>query len=148
MAGTKNKRTEAQKKKDQKRISELFVKGYSLRKMAEAISAERTKYTLSHVQVKYDLDKILDEWKTTTFKNIEDKQLIEIQKLNKVEFEAWNTFDETKSARFLEIVLKCIEKRCRIFGIEETPESYTERQIIVVTLPDLEGAEGASDESK
>ena len=146
MAGPK--RTKGQKEQDRKKISELFVKGYSLRKMAEAISEARKEYNLSHVQVKNDLDDILNEWKTTAFKNIEDKQLIEIQKLNKVENEAWNAFDETKSARFLEIVLKCIEKRCRIFGIEETPESYTERQIIVVTLPELDGAEAASDEDK
>jgi hypothetical protein len=141
------KRSKGEKEKDSVRISELFVKGYSLRKISEQLSSER-KYSISKTQIKTDLDKILDGWKTTAFKNIEDKQLIEIRKLNKVESEAWNTFDETKSARFLEIVLKCIEKRCRIFGIEETPESYTERQIIVVTLPDLEGAEGASDESK
>ena len=143
------KRNKGQKERDRKTISELFVKGYSLRKMAEVVSSARKEYNLSHVQIKHDLDHILNEWKTATFKNIEDKQLIEIQKLNKVEFEAWIAFDETKSARFLEIVLKCIEKRCRIFGIEETPESYTERQIIVVTLPDSDdGAEPASDESK
>lgn len=146
MAG--KKRNKGQREKDRKLISELFVKGYSLRKMAEAISTARKEYNISHVQVKDDLDLILNEWKETTFKNIEEKQLIEIQKLNKVEFEAWNAYEESRSARFLEIVLKCIEKRCRIFGIEETPESYTERQIIVVTLPDDGGADAASDEDK
>lgn len=139
------KRTKGQIEKDSVRVSELFVKGYSLRSISKQLSSER-KYTIGHCQIKKDLDKVLAEWKSTAFKNIEDKQLIEIKKLNRVEFEAWNAYDENKSARFLEIVLKCIEKRCRIFGIEETPESYTERQIIIVTLPDDDG-DSASDES-
>ncbi len=155
--GPENKRSKGQKEEDQKRISELFVKGYSLRRMAKTISAERKDYTLSHVQIKNDLDKILKEWRKQAFQNIDDKQLIEIHKLNKVESEAWIAYDLmavsrekgfSSSAKFLDIALKCIEKRCRIFGIEKTPETFTERQIIIVSLPSIQEEEAADNEAQ
>ena len=65
----------------------------------------------------------------------EELKLIELHKINKVENAAWIGYDETKASRFLEIILKCIEKRCKIFGIEQVTEDFSQRQIVVVNLP-------------
>jgi hypothetical protein len=76
--------------------------------------------------------------------NVNDKQLLEINKLNKVEAESWTAYERMKefqttgdnrSAKFLDLIIKCIEKRCRIFGIEDVPEIYAEKQVIIVKLP-------------
>ena len=104
------KRKKGQIEQDKKLISELFVKGYSLRKIADQICSLRT-YNINHTTVKRDLDSVLKDWKTEAINNVEQRQLIEIRKLTEVESKAWQTFEETKSARFLEIVLKCAAQR-------------------------------------
>lgn len=150
-APSPKKRTKAQKEKDKSLIAKLYLRGLSFRRIAEELCQDRP-YTLSHVQIKKDIDGILQEWRSEMLQDLNDLKLKEVQKLNKVEAEAWLAYDRSKesqssgdsrSAKFLDIIIKCIEKRCKIFGIEEVPEIYAEKQIVVVKLPSQE--EGYAD---
>lgn len=155
-APSPKKRTKAQKEKDKSLIAKLYLRGLSFRRIAEELCQGRP-YTLSHVQIKADIDGMLKEWRSEMFDDLTDLKTTEVQKLNKVESEAWLAYDRTKenqnsgdnrSAKFLDIIIKCIEKRCKIFGIEEVPEIYAEKQIVVVKLPSQEEGYADSDGEK
>lgn len=137
MASTGRKRTPAQRKEDLVFISDLYVKGMSSRKISKSL-ASRRNYSISSIQIQKDIKTLLSDWRKHSLQNIEDKTFLELEKINKVEFHAWQKFDEDGSAKFLEIILKCIDKRCRIFGIDQPVETVLQRQIVVVNLPAIE----------
>lgn len=143
------KRTKMQRKEDLVFISDLYVKGVSIRSMSKQLERVR-KYKVSYVQIQKDLKSLVAEWRKDSIKNIEDRKLVELAKVYKIECEAWKAYDlmstfraegDVRSAKFLDIAMKCIEKRCRIFGIDQPEEVVLQRQIIVVNLPAVDGAE-------
>ena len=147
-ASTGPKRLPIERERDMLEIQDMYLKGKTMLEIAKHLSSVR-KYTLSHVTIKRDIDEIVKRWREDLVSGMDTKQAVEISKLNKVESEAWIRYDEDHGSKWLEVVLKCIEKRCRIFGLEEQTETYSERQIIIVSLPSAdEDASSASDETQ
>lgn len=91
-----NKRNEYEIQKDDKLISELYLKGYSYRKIAEIIAADTSReYTLSHVQIGHDVKRMLASWKEAREANIDEWVTGELEKLAKLEQTYWEAWEKT-----------------------------------------------------
>ena len=111
------------------------LKGMPQHKMAEQLA-------VTAAQICYDLRIITAEWQKNTLSDIEAIKAIEIEKINKTEYEAWEAWERSKSdrqttrtgtnnngsyeetvtstscgdPRYLEVIMKCCNKRLEIFG--------------------------------
>jgi hypothetical protein len=76
------KRSDAERNRDLHIVAEMYTKGYTLRAIGETIG-------VSLGQVQYDLGKIREEWKTSAIADYETRVAIELQKLDRLETQAW-----------------------------------------------------------
>ena len=135
-------RNKAQLEKDMIRLAELYLKGWSQRRIAADIG-------VSQAQINKDLKKLRAEWLQSALVDFDAAKARELAKIDALEARAWEAFEasagkkvrttkekstggkdggrsrvvvnEEESAgdpRFLDRVSWCIEKRCRIFGID------------------------------
>jgi len=141
------KRTLAERERDLVEIQRLYVAGATERQIAAQIAKERP-YTLSQAAIHHDIGTILDRWRKTACEGIEAHKARELARLAEAERNAWHQFQrsqrdrvrrvkETTSGvdgtntkkstmreeqcgdpRYLDIVLRCIEKRCKILGVD------------------------------
>lgn len=133
------KRTKAQREKDLAYIEPFYVKGWALRRIAAKISSERD-YSLSAVQIMHDCHELIKRWQALQLKDIDKMKARELEKINKIESEAWRgwqrslknkervttgkrtgdefmTEGQAGDPRFLQVVKQCIDKRCEILGL-------------------------------
>lgn len=82
-------RSKAQKIKDGETIADLYLKGNSIRKIAEIMG-------LSKSIVSSDLTKLYDKWKERTMRDIGEIKGRELAKLEKIETELWSLFEKSK----------------------------------------------------
>jgi DNA-binding transcriptional ArsR family regulator len=82
-------RSKAQKIKDGETIADLYLKGNSIRKIAEIMG-------LSKSIVSSDLTKLYDKWKERTMRDIGEIKGRELAKLEKIETELWVLFEKSK----------------------------------------------------
>jgi len=97
------KRTKEQQQYDMRYCSEMFLKGYTYRDVAAALNkhnAERgMDYTITHVNVFRDVRLALIEWKKARLENINDYVALELEKLDKIEVEAWEAWEKSKTGK-------------------------------------------------
>jgi hypothetical protein len=147
-----NARTKEQILHDRAVMARLYLQGVPQYRIAEEVG-------VSPGQVTYDLKKVRAEWRTSALIDFNERQALELAKLDRVEAAAWESFDRSREtfvsktfvvsdgaataegeekaepasggrsqktirsegrhgdARFLQVVLDCVEKRCRILGI-------------------------------
>lgn len=128
------RRTNGQREEDFPVVAEFYKKGYSYKEIAEELRKMRG-YSLSVVSIGKDVRTIVNRWRKETSATIHEQKAVELQKLNKVESEAWKEYEKNKSPAFLAIIIKCIESRTKIFGIGEDLDVNRKSQIVVVSLP-------------
>ena len=134
-------RTTIQREKDLQTIASLYLRGTYQADIAKRLH-------LSQQQVSYDLKELRKRWLESSLVDIDQVKAKELAKIDEVERQAYrgwhrslkdaetkrkaarNTSDgvqteaheETKGQagdpRFLTIVLTCIERRCKIFGLD------------------------------
>ena len=92
-------------------VSKLYLQGIGQIEISEKIN-------ISQSQVSRDISYMLKQWQKQQVKNLNDAKVLELEKINKVESESWNRFYDSKEARYLELVLSCIDKRCKIIGVD------------------------------
>jgi DNA-binding transcriptional ArsR family regulator len=138
-------RSKAQKIKDGETIADLYLKGNSIRKIAEIMG-------LSKSIVSSDLTKLYDKWKERTMRDIGEIKGRELAKLEKIETELWVLFEKSKDdsvrtmtkvsgskstgkspsaerietvqknigdAKILDSISKVVEQKCRLLGLEK-----------------------------
>lgn len=97
------KRTKAQQQYDIAFCSELFLKGYTYRDIADALNKHNSErgldYTISHAVVFRDMKNALIEWKRKRLDNIDDYVSMELEKLDRLEFEAWTAWEASKTGK-------------------------------------------------
>lgn len=95
-----NKRSEEQRYYDIAFCSDLFLRGYTYRDIVAELNADLKKrgiaYTISLAMVYYDLQQCLIEWKRERLDNIDDYVTQELQKLDKMEVELWEAWENSK----------------------------------------------------
>lgn len=90
------KRNEYEIQKDDKLISELYLKGYSYRKIAEKINSDTSRpYTLSFQTIGEDVKRMLKAWKEARDANIDEWVTGELEKLAKLEQTYWEAWEKT-----------------------------------------------------
>ena len=98
-----NKRSEEQRIYDIRFCSDLFLRGYSYREIADALnrdlSARGMGYTITFQMVYYDLQQCLIEWKRERLDNIDEYVTQELRKLDKMEQQAWEAWEASKTGK-------------------------------------------------
>jgi hypothetical protein len=153
---TNSFRNRAEVERDRSEISELYLKGVSLKRITEVITSKHypgymdsnlksKRLRLSFVQ--NDIQAIIKEWKATAVNNIDMLRAVEIEKINHLEqvyWEAWERSvgekeqsttervedvttrllarvvktDSDGNAAFLAGIQWCIDKRCKLLGLD------------------------------
>lgn len=144
-----NKRTSDEILFDRDRISGMYLKGYSQRQIRDAVNEGRpVQKHITQQQVSEDLKVIRGEWRASAVRNFDEAKEEELQKLNRMEHEAWMAWersqkdatvtsaekseneDGTRSKtriqreeqvgdpRFLQTAMQCVDRRCKILGLD------------------------------
>jgi hypothetical protein len=144
---TAPKRTEAERERDLVTISDLYVRGFTYREIAEKLKTADRKYTLSRQQIYYDVKEVREVWKSDHQDKMEGYLIEQLNKLDRLENEYWTAWEESKgekeetaredgqngmgpftkdvvkkwksegNAVFLAGVKDCIEKRAKLLGL-------------------------------
>ena len=119
------------------RVAELYLKGWTQTKIAQHIG-------FSIATVSLDLKRIRKEWRETYKEDFAKRQARELAKIDRLEREYWEAWErsiginETRTVkngkdgteetvkqqdlvgdpRFLDGIAKCIDRRCKILGID------------------------------
>ena len=110
------------------RVAKLYLEGHNQQAIADRVSC-------CVATVCKDLKALQAEWRENAESDFSDKMATEIAKLDKIEATAWEGFRDSKETvetntngatikktagepRFLVIIQNCIDKRCKILGID------------------------------
>lgn len=97
------KRTREQIEFDRAFCADLFLRGYTYRDIAARLNADLEKrklnYRLTMPMVYYDIQQMLIEWKRNQLESIDQYVTAELQKLDKMEVEAWNAWEISKQSK-------------------------------------------------
>lgn len=122
-----NKRSEEQRIYDIRFCSDLFLRGYSYREIADALnrdlSARGMGYTITFQMVYYDLQQCLIEWKRERLDNIDDYVTQELRKLDKMEVELWEAWERSKTGKTREKNRQNAKPR-KVLEDGDNPEYY------------------------
>jgi len=128
-------------------VAQMYMQGYTQAAIAHKIG-------IHNVRVSAMLKEIREEWKLSRERDFEEHVAEQLAKIDQVEKEAWagwqrscknaesakqsekNGFEllvkgQAGDNRFLDTVLKCVERRCRLLGLDEQPEKPFDGQIEV-----------------
>jgi hypothetical protein len=98
-----SKRTSAQKQVDLLFISELYVKGYTFREIAnklnENLRSRDMPYTVTFQQIWSDIKHLLNEWQKDNRETISQHVQRELKKLEKMEVELWEQWEQSKAGK-------------------------------------------------
>lgn len=97
------KRTKEQIEFDRAFCADLFLRGYPYREIAKRLNEDLAKrqmeYRLTESMVYYDIQQLLVAWKRDQLESIDQYVTAELQKLDKMEVEAWNAWELSKQKK-------------------------------------------------
>lgn len=139
------KRTEFEAERDRELIARLYLRGKSQQEITDELNTQYySNDPISRQQISYDIRLIIDRWERSAVNHIEQRKAQELAKLNLVETAAWDGFEKSLQdrekritginargsidtttqegqagdPRYLDIILKCVDKRCQILGLD------------------------------
>lgn len=166
MAKDKFHRSSAEIQEHLNIIAGLYLRGHSIRQIVDAVNNQSERQT-SIRTVHNDIQTLLAEYKEQRIVELEDAQRVELARINEVEKTAWDAWERSKQRetqtdksvtgdkartesgttkeetpgdpRFLQLIMTCIEKRCKILGLDAPitiQGTGTDGAITIVRLPD------------
>lgn len=100
---TGGKRTVEQREADKRFCSELFVRGFTYRVIADRLNEYNHEngldYSVTYKTVFMDIQQVLIEWKKERFKDIDNYMELELKKLDKIEVELWQAWENSKGSK-------------------------------------------------
>lgn len=95
------KRTKEQIEYDTAYCTNLFLRGHTYRDIAAKLKEHHMElgvegYTISHVQVMKDMQRVQIQWKKDRLDSVDDYVQRELEKLDKIEAEAWAAWESSK----------------------------------------------------
>ena len=141
----KTKRNPFQIERDRQTIARLTLRG-----VTQAEIAKRLKMT--QPMVAYDLAAVRKEWQAREANALAEARAVTMAQLDELQRTYWTSFARSKTRRraagdprFLAGVSSCIERRCRLLGLD-TPSVYacvtaSTQSIPVIPQSDLEALE-------
>jgi len=141
------KRTSFQIDRDRREIADLYLKGHTQAEIAAYINADKNRaYTLSRQMISYDLIALRKLWLKSSLIDIDEMKANELAKIDHLELEYWDAWKRSQDdaeeikellvedigiipverklkgqagdPRFLQGVQWCIERRCKILGVD------------------------------
>lgn len=85
-------RTPVEVDRDRRIVSELYLKMMTLRQISEATG-------LSIMTVSRDLEAVRKRWQREAVRDIGERKMIELARLDKIEAEAWDAWERSKKPR-------------------------------------------------
>lgn len=139
------KRTEIQHERDLEVIADLYLRGFTQYGISQELpKVTNAKYTVTTAIINRDLKIIRGRWKESSLISWSEKKDEELAKIDKIEFEAVQAWEKSKkpfksirqstgdksteekkiierdgNPRFLEVWIKCSERRCKLLGLDE-----------------------------
>ena len=135
----KNNRTPLQIRQDRHEITQLYLTGNTQQVIAD-------KKSMTREMVAYDLKAVQREWRKDTVMALDIHKAEELAKIDHLEAVAWNEWERSKADKqtwtikqvgpvlseettkietahtgnptFLDMVFKCIDRRCRLLGLD------------------------------
>jgi len=133
-----------------RRVADLYVQAVSLAEMADSLGVDADA-------VKRDLQAVHNAWREERPEDFDTLREQELQKIDRVEREAWQAWERSKKPaaatkvssetskrkaerttkeqsgdpRYLTIVKDCIDRRCRLLGIADQNSKDANRQVPV-----------------
>lgn len=100
----KVKRTKEQIEADRKFCSNLFLRGHTYRDMAERLKQHHNEiggihYEISFVMIQKDMQALLIQWKRDSLQTVDEYLQRELNKLDKIEEEAWMAWEKSKTGK-------------------------------------------------
>jgi len=150
------KRTAFQIERDRRDIADMYLQGWTQARITEHLNARKgIDYQLSTRMIGYDLKSVQEAWRASALIDIDEAKARELAKVDRLEREYWDAWgrscedaettrqegDETGPSkvvktskgqagdpRFLAGVQWCIERRCKIIGVDApTRQEHTGR---------------------
>ena len=111
------RRPRAQRMRDRRRIADLYLRGILQCDIAD-------KLELSESTVSRDLETLYKQWRASALVDIGKAKAKELAKLDHLEATYWESWMVTKSEpRYLAGVQVCIDRRCKLLGLD-APEEH------------------------
>ena len=150
------KRTAFQIERDRRDIADMYLQGWTQARIAGHLGDDEDReYTLSQQMISYDLKKLQEAWQASALVDIDAAKAQELAKVDRLEREYWDAWERSCAPaittrqegkaieggverivstsvarngdpRFLQGVQWCIERRCKILGID-APEKHNLR---------------------
>jgi len=146
MSNTAPKRTHIQIERDRREIADLYLKGWLQQEIADHINADTERdYTLTQQMISYDLKRLQEQWQKSALVDVDELKAKELAKVDRLEREYWRAWERSREdaetlqqvggkdgpdkitktskgqagdPRFLQGVQWCIERRCKILGVD------------------------------
>jgi len=102
------------------------------RKAAKRYLEGATQFTISEElgvtqrTISRDLKEIADRWKEESIKDISLIKEMELKRLDELEEQASEMFEQTREAKWLDIKLKAMERRTKFIGLDAAISSKVE----------------------
>lgn len=111
-----NKRGQAERDRDLADIARLYCQGMRQVDIAEMLG-------ITQQQVSYDLKRIQKRWQTECIEAISQGKARELARIDELERTYWGAwFNSTRirkdNSAFLQGVMTCIDKRCKLLGLD------------------------------
>jgi hypothetical protein len=141
---TAKKRHPDEVRRDRELIARLYMQGRNQFEIAETIS-KQYDFTITQQQISSDLKVIRDRWLESSVRDFDTAKAEQLAKIDHMEFEAWQSWEKSKEVSktvtrkqggvndgevitkietlsgnpaYLNIVDRCIERRCRLLGLD------------------------------
>ncbi len=110
-----NNKYEIQSRRE--KVAEMYLQGIPQHEIGHELG-------VSQGQVSKDLQFMSKKWKESSIENTGKIIARELAKINKAEQRAWEAVEKNCSSKHLNIILECVDKRCKLLGIDKA-ESTT-----------------------
>jgi hypothetical protein len=155
------KRTKQQREYDLQEISQLYLQGWIQTKIADHIAKTRP-YTVTQQIISRDIKTIQKRWLDSSVRSFDDARAQELAKIDNLEITYWLQFEASKDPiikrktakkvdgqtteatqeislgtgdpRFLQGVQWCIERRCKLLGLDTQTEGTDDKPFIIKVL--------------
>lgn len=139
MASRANSRSKIQRERDLELTAELYLKGWTQRRIAERIGVSRQ-------QITYDLRKLYDLWRESAVRNFDEHRARELAAVTHLEATYWAAWEKSEARsvegktadgdpRYLQGVERCIERRCKLLGLDAPDKIEIQDKTLEVIPP-------------
>lgn len=139
------KRTRKQREYDLEEISGLYLKGWFQSRIVDHLAKGRS-YRISQQTISNDIAELRKRWMASSVRNFDEAKANELAKIDHLEMTAWQAYEAsmkpiikqrtskkvdgqvteaTQEAtrgygdpRFLDMIYRCIDKRCKLLGLD------------------------------